>query len=189
MRKNKSGFTMIEIMIASVITFIMLSGVLTTLIASMKASRAQNLAVLAENLANEIVKTEVRNRPFKAATGPSLCGDEDTSGTIAYQLKNNSISVNNNVWNKTFTQNNSTQTDFPLIYAALSKISKDANAVLEIRPINVAQSGAPIYSNSRVKVRAIVKWKVYPDVPTFNEIQVSTIATSSGIFDPSLQPI
>lgn len=189
MNKIKSGFTMIEIVISSFIAFILLSSVLTSFIASMKASRSQNLNLLAENLASEIIKTEVRNRPFQSKNKLSLCGNEDTVGTIANQLKNNTISVTSDVWNKTFSQDASTQSNYPLIYSELSKISENANAILEIRPINMNPSGSPVYSNSKVKIRAVVKWKTYQTVETFNEIQISTVASSNGLFDPVLQPI
>lgn len=180
MRKYKSGFTMIEVMIASIITFIMLSGVLTSLIASMKTSRLQSLQVKAENIANEIIRNEVRNRPFKATTGLSLCGNDSISGTVAYKLKHQTeqeINPNEN-WDKNLTTN----------YPEIKKLSKDAKATLEIKPINPIEtvSGKKIYSDSRVKVKAIIEWKNNESDTNFSKLEISTIATEYGIFDPVL---
>lgn len=177
MKKNKSGFTMIEVMIASVITFIMLSGVLTSFIASMKASRAQNLHVIAENLANEIIKNEVRNRPFKGDASTALCGDENDTTSIVYQLEKQLVNINT-FW------------EYPLDltkYPTLKTLSKGATVTLEIRPIPsvVDTSNKAIFSDSRVKVKSIVTWKLHEGDATSNKIEISTICSDGGIFDPT----
>lgn len=187
---KKHGFTILEVLVASIIMLVTVSGVSAAINSSLRTTRIQATTSLAQIIAEKVMAREVRNKPFSDKSDPSVCGNPDLSGTIAYQLKNGTVSGVSNtstLWNKEFPSvNYSTDPD---IISDLAKLSKNAKARVEIRPINVGTSGTPIYPDSRVKVNVVVIWKLNESTTVESKIEQSTIVTSNGVFNNTNPPL
>lgn len=178
-KKNQKGFTLVEVGVASIVMLITVSGAVSTFVASMKATRNQVTSNQAQNLIQKVINEDIRNIPFTSKTSPlnSLCGNPDTTGSIAYQLKNNS--VNSNSWNIDLTDSR-----YGTKYSEeLKKISPSGEGKIEITPVRIAGNNLlPIYSTSKVNVKVIVKWKPNGNTNTYNQITQSTVVTNNGVF-------
>lgn len=169
------GFTMIEVLMASIVTITVMSGASAALIASMKVDNEMRMSTLSQDILKKIINDQVRNKTFMG-TANSLCGELSTSTSIASQLINGTVNTSeletSSIWNK------------PVSIPELSQLP-DAIAVLKLRPINVASPGSsnPYYSNSQIKITAIIKWKSKIGASSFHQSQITTTATNGGLFD------
>lgn len=202
---NNKGFTLIELLLAAVIMVIVISGSTASLISTMGADKQQRTAIYAQDLLKNIINEQVRNKPFMAesngsTTPDSLCGNPSVVGTVANQLRNGTVTSgsqtatgsipNKAAWIRTYSD--SEIPDLKRYY------SKSATATLIIRPIRVSNPDpalAPItyYSATRVEVTARVRWAAKEggnaSANRFLQAEMSTIATSNGSYDKSLQPV
>lgn len=179
-KKSQKGFTLVELSVASIIMLITVSGAISTFVASMKATRHQMANNQVQNIIQRVINEDIRNIPFSSKTSPlqSLCGNPDTVGSIAYQLRTNIINTSSN-WNI----NLSDTTRYGNKYSdELKKISPTSQGLIEISPIKVASNFfGPIYSTSKVNVKVTVKWK-NGNTSVYNQLTQSTVVTNNGVF-------
>jgi hypothetical protein len=171
-KKNGQGFTILETMMGFCVLMIVVISMVAALTVSIKSTSQQQVAGMAQSLAEDIMAREVRNTTFE-----TLFNTTDGNGN-SIQTIVNSTAPSVSVINKLITST----TDYPMI----AKLPPSPKITLKLKPVQEGSS----YSVTKVIADVNIEWGGKKDIngnyiTPSRQLELSTVVAKDGLFASS----